>query len=58
MLRTMLLDRPGLMLLILALPISETAAGPIFTHSTGAAGTGGWIQGTRAVTCRIRHRPA
>ena len=45
MLRTMRLDRPGLMLLILTLPISEAAAGPIFTHSSGAAGTRGWIQG-------------
>ena len=45
MLRMMRLDRPGLMLLILTLPISEAAAGPIFTHSSGAAGTRGWIQG-------------
>ena len=45
MLRTMRLDRPGLMLLILSLPIPEAAAGPIFTHSSGAAGTRGWVQG-------------
>ena len=45
MLRTMRLDRPGLILLTLALPIPTAAAGPIFTHSTGAAGTRGWIQG-------------
>ena len=53
MLRTMLLNRPGLMLLILFLPIPEAAAGPIFTHPFESAGTGSWIKGTTSIDSLI-----
>ncbi len=45
MLRTMLLNRPGLLLLILLAPAPRAAAGPIFTHPFESPGNASWIHG-------------
>ena len=49
MLRTMLLDRPALIFVILAMPTSMAVAGPIFTHPIQPAGASRWVQGSTGV---------
>ncbi len=49
MLRALLLDRSALILVILTMPASMAAAGPIFTQPIQTAGASPWVQGSTGV---------
>ena len=53
MLRAMIFNRSVLVLMIVSLPTSMAAAGPIFTHPIQPAGASPWVQGSRGDTMAL-----